>query len=248
MYRQSETRAGNHRRYARTRNVSPPTQANNAAGAANSNPTTRSLYMHITRKPHTHHTAPCAARASGTDKAAIVGIGVTAQATAGLPKRHTSRPRAGPRAQTNNTERKHTNTAPSCWQRHEAPSVRRPRGPPCRGGPGLFRWIRMCVCARDSVVTKRRSSRACIGNPKPEQETIKGTRAQETSAYQRRPSTQHAAQGSNPPIRALYMGAGPVPVAPAVGAVLACLFLAPWWHRLRCDACVRSLFDACPVP
>ena len=28
--------------------------------------------------------------------------------------------------------------------------------------------------------TKRRSSRACIGNPKPEQETIKGTHAQET--------------------------------------------------------------------
>ena len=40
---------------------------------------------------------------------------------------------------------------------------------------------------------------------RPEQETIKGTHAQETSAYQRRPTTQHAAQGSNPPIRALYM-------------------------------------------
>ena len=30
-------------------------------------------------------------------------------------------------------------------------------------------------------VTKRRSSRACMGNPKPEQETIKGTHARETS-------------------------------------------------------------------
>ena len=33
------------------------------------------------------------------------------------------------------------------------------------------------------TVTKRRSSWACIGNPNPEQETIKGTHAQETSAY-----------------------------------------------------------------
>ena len=56
-----------------------------------------------------------------------------------------------------------------------------------------------------SRVAKRRSSWACIGNPKPEQETSKGTHAQETSAYQRRPTSQHAAQGSNPPIRALYM-------------------------------------------
>ena len=55
------------------------------------------------------------------------------------------------------------------------------------------------------LVTKRRNSWACIGNPKPEQETIKGTNAQETSAYQSRPITQHAAQGSNPPITALYM-------------------------------------------
>ena len=37
-----------------------------------------------------------------------------------------------------------------------------------------------------SVVTKRRSSWACVGNPKLEQEIIKGTHAQETSAYQRR--------------------------------------------------------------
>ena len=61
------------------------------------------------------------------------------------------------------------------------------------------------------VVTKRRSSWACIGNPKPEQETIKGTHAQETSAYQRRPTTQHAAQGRNPPIRALYMQLAQIP-------------------------------------
>ena len=47
---------------------------------------------------------------------------------------------------------------------------------------------------------KRRNSWACIGYPNPEQETIKGTHAQETPAYQRRPTTQYAAQGSNPPI------------------------------------------------
>ena len=60
-------------------------------------------------------------------------------------------------------------------------------------------------------VTKRRSSWACRGNPEPEQETIKGTHAQETSAYQRRPTTQHAVQGSNPPIRALYMQLAKIP-------------------------------------
>ena len=37
------------------------------------------------------------------------------------------------------------------------------------------------------VVTKRRNSWACRGNPNPEQETIKGTHTQETPAYQRRP-------------------------------------------------------------
>ena len=58
---------------------------------------------------------------------------------------------------------------------------------------------------------KRRSSWACIGNPNPEQETIKGTHAQETSAYQRRPTTQHTAQGSNPQIGALYMHLAKIP-------------------------------------
>ena len=47
-----------------------------------------------------------------------------------------------------------------------------------------------------SCVTKRLSSWACIGNPKPEQETIEGTHAQETPAYQRRPTT-HCEQGRN---------------------------------------------------
>ena len=67
----------------------------------------------------------------------------------------------------------------------------------------LFPPLHLLVAGPDAVVracvTKRRSSWACIGNPKPEQETIKGTHAQETSAYQRRPTSQHAAQGSNPP-------------------------------------------------
>ena len=45
-------------------------------------------------------------------------------------------------------------------------------------------------------VTKRRNGWACRGNPNPEQETIKGTHTQETPAYQRRPTTQYAAQPS----------------------------------------------------
>ena len=60
-------------------------------------------------------------------------------------------------------------------------------------------------------VTKRRSSWACIGNPKLEQETIEGTHAQETPAYQRRPTTLHEVQGGNPPIRALYMQLAKIP-------------------------------------
>ena len=62
-----------------------------------------------------------------------------------------------------------------------------------------------------SLVTKRRNSWACRGKPNPEQETIKGTHAQETSAYQRRPTTQYAAQGSNPPIGALHMQLAKIP-------------------------------------
>ena len=75
---------------------------------------------------------------------------------------------------------------------------------------------RLCCCKQTEpdikiCVTKRRSSWACIGNPNPEQETIKGTYAQETSAYQHRPTTQHAAQGSNPPIGALCMQLAKIP-------------------------------------
>ena len=36
-----------------------------------------------------------------------------------------------------------------------------------------------------------------------------------------------------------------VPVAPAVGAMLAYLCLVPWWHRVRSDACMVSWLDAC---
>ena len=54
---------------------------------------------------------------------AIVGIGVTAQATAGNPKRHTPRRRAGPQARTNNTKQKHTNKAQSSWKWQEAPNA-----------------------------------------------------------------------------------------------------------------------------
>ena len=52
-------------------------------------------------------------------------------------------------------------------------------------------------------VTKRRSSWACIGNPNPEQESSKGTHAQETSANQRMMSLErvecdHHATGRGP--------------------------------------------------
>ena len=67
------------------------------------------------------------------------------------------------------------------------------------------KWTSSWVCSRKGVVchhrfvgSKRRSSRACIGNPKLAQETIEGTHAQETPAYQRRSTTLHEVQGSNP--------------------------------------------------
>ena len=75
--------------------------------------------------------------------------------------------------------------------------------------PALVGWRLLCVplvvscLLLHSYVTKRLSSWAGIGNPKPEQETIEGTCAQETPAYQRRPTTLSEVQGSNPPIRAL---------------------------------------------
>ena len=68
-----------------------------------------------------------------------------------------------------------------------------------------------CFAHGGQRITKRRSSWGCIGNPKPEQETIKGTHAQETPAYQRRPTTLHEGQGSNPSTRALYMQIAKIP-------------------------------------
>ena len=67
------------------------------------------------------------------------------------------------------------------------------------------------ACVSCSCVTKRRNSWAYRGNPNPEQETINGTHTQETPAYQRRLTTQYAAQGSNPPIGALHMQLAKIP-------------------------------------
>ena len=64
---------------------------------------------------------------------------------------------------------------------------------------GLLLLLPFWVVRSSVGVTKRRNSWACIDNPNPEQETIKGTHAQETSAYQRRATTHYAALGSNPP-------------------------------------------------
>ena len=77
------------------------------------------------------------------------------------------------------------------------------------GGICLHACIRKAVC-HGRVVTKRRNSWACIGNPNPEQETIKGTHAQETPAYQRRPTTQYGAR-KQPPNWALHMQLAKIP-------------------------------------
>ena len=66
---------------------------------------------------------------------------------------------------------------------------------------------------RDVMVTHRQSETKAIFYVKLEQEAIEGTRARETPARQRRPTTLHEAQGSNPPIRALYMQLAKVPPA-----------------------------------
>ena len=95
----------------------------------------------------------------------------------------------------------------------------------CIGNPTGYHYF-MCAAAWPCVctlnfsethglpalsVTQTRSCWACIGNPKLEQESIEGTHAQETPAYQRRPTTLHEGQGSNPPIRALHMQLEKIP-------------------------------------
>ena len=96
-------------------------------------------------------------------------------------------------------------------------------------------------------VTKRRSSWACIGNPNPEQETSKGTHAQETAAYQRRPTTQHAAQGSNPPIGPLHMQLAKIPhthhtTPPATRAASARYA----WADIIQELLTRTIHRSCP--
>ena len=58
---------------------------------------------------------------------AMVGIGA-AQTIAGNPKRYTPRRKAGPRARTNNTKRKHTSKARSSRIQQEAPNSHRSSG------------------------------------------------------------------------------------------------------------------------
>ena len=111
---------------------------------------------------------------------------------------------------------------------------------------------RVCVTAFDKTIfimfqnlawfahgcRKRRNSWACRGNPKLEQETIKGAHAQETPAYQRRPTTLHEVQGSNPPIRALYMQLAKMPHTHVVAPCIACSL------RSRVDPAPEILFFA----
>ena len=53
MYRQSETRAGNHRGHTCTRNISPPTQANNTARGARKQPFNQGT-IHAASEDTTH--------------------------------------------------------------------------------------------------------------------------------------------------------------------------------------------------
>ena len=70
IHRQSETRAGNHRRHTRTRNASLPTQANHTARGARKQPSPpiRALYMQLAKIPHTHQTTPRATSTAGADQ------------------------------------------------------------------------------------------------------------------------------------------------------------------------------------
>ena len=70
------------------------------------------------------------------------------------------------------------------------------------------------LLVRSLLYTVRSSIWACIGNPKLEQETIEGTHAQETPAYQRRPTTLHAVQGSNPTYTILHVYFACLPLSP----------------------------------
>ena len=110
--------------------------------------------------------------------------------------------------------------------------------PPQALGPAGVVCGRACVCSRHclciNTVTKRLSSWACIGNPNPEQETSKGTHAQETSTSLY--SVFRPGQAQRFRVLTVFLGAGElprrlvfscvcagrVPVAPAVGAVLVC--------------------------
>ena len=70
MYRQSKTRAGNHRRRTRSRNASHQRRPTTLHEGQGSNPSTRALYMQIAKIPHTHQATPCGTIALGADKPA----------------------------------------------------------------------------------------------------------------------------------------------------------------------------------
>ena len=57
----------------------------------------------------------------------------------------------------------------------------------------------------------------------------------------------HSTQLTRWPLHGAFSSvcAGPVPVAPAVGAVLAYLRLPQWWHAVWCDLCVVSSLATC---
>ena len=113
---------------------------------------------------------------------ATAGIGVTAQTTAGNPKRHTPRQRAGPRARTNHTDRKHTNKAQSSRQRQEAPNAHRGGQNNATATPQGPRWLQ--------VSTRRiGSAESAIGNQ------LKPTQCKTTPEGGQRPARKNRSAG-----------------------------------------------------
>ena len=104
------------------------------------------------------------------------------------------------------------------------PHVRRPRGPPRRGRPGLFRWIctYVCVCGwvrgLDRLSWPSTSALACRG-------FIRGGGLRRRLGFSCRCTAW-------------------LHVVPGVSAAHLCLYLVRRWHRVRCDVRVVCWLNA----
>ena len=109
MYRQSETRAGNHRRHTRTRNASLPTQANNTARGGRKQPPNQGTIhaagedtTHI--KPRIAYTCPTTASLCNTKCITPHRVPPLCQAQISHRSTHRGRNRYQPSANTTNIE------------------------------------------------------------------------------------------------------------------------------------------------